>query len=138
VSCQQASGRWEEVWQQPNNQKRPPDLARRTPRSWLKAGPAHRRLQAQLYWAMPRHARLARAQSRSRRIPVLAHHRTPGSRHIYGRADADAAARGLRLISYDRPDYGKSARHPGRTVADCASDVRAICRRGRAGWRAAR
>src|SRR5260370_33183121 len=60
-------------------------------------------------------------------FPVLAHHGTPGSRHIYGRAAADAAARGLRLISYDRPGYGKSAPHPGRTVADCANDVRAIC-----------
>jgi pimeloyl-ACP methyl ester carboxylesterase len=47
--------------------------------------------------------------------------------HIYGPAAADAAARGLRLISYDRPGYGKSAPAPGRAVADCASDVRAIC-----------
>jgi pimeloyl-ACP methyl ester carboxylesterase len=60
-------------------------------------------------------------------FPVLAHHGTPGSRHIYGPTADDAAAQGLRLISYDRPGYGKSAPHPGRTVADCASDVRAIC-----------
>jgi pimeloyl-ACP methyl ester carboxylesterase len=60
-------------------------------------------------------------------FPVLAHHGTPGSRHIYSRTAADAAGRGLRLISYDRPGYGKSAPDPGRTVADCASDVRAIC-----------
>jgi len=39
----------------------------------------------------------------------------------------DAAARGLRLISYDRPGYGGSTAQPGRTVADCAADVRAIC-----------
>ena len=39
----------------------------------------------------------------------------------------DAAARGLRLISYDRPGYGGSSPQPGRTVADCAGDVRAIC-----------
>jgi pimeloyl-ACP methyl ester carboxylesterase len=33
----------------------------------------------------------------------------------------------LRLISYDRPGYGGSAPQPGRSVADCAADVRAIC-----------
>jgi alpha/beta hydrolase family protein len=36
-------------------------------------------------------------------------------------------ARGLRLISYDRPGYGESTSQPGRTMADCAADVRAIC-----------
>jgi pimeloyl-ACP methyl ester carboxylesterase len=35
--------------------------------------------------------------------------------------------RGLRLVSYDRPGYGGSSPQPGRTVADCAGDVRAIC-----------
>ena len=40
---------------------------------------------------------------------------------------ADAAVRGLRLIGYDRPGYGGSTPHPGRSVADCAADVRAIC-----------
>jgi pimeloyl-ACP methyl ester carboxylesterase len=40
---------------------------------------------------------------------------------------ADAAARGLRLISYDRPGYGGSTPHPGYSIADCADDVRAIC-----------
>jgi pimeloyl-ACP methyl ester carboxylesterase len=52
---------------------------------------------------------------------------TPNSRLLYGPNVADAAARGLRLISYDRPGYGGSDPQPGRTVADCASDVRAIC-----------
>lgn len=32
----------------------------------------------------------------------------------------------FRLISYDRPGYGRSSAMPGRTVADCAEDVRAI------------
>jgi hypothetical protein len=27
LRCQQASGRWEEIWPQPNNQTQPPDLA---------------------------------------------------------------------------------------------------------------
>jgi pimeloyl-ACP methyl ester carboxylesterase len=59
--------------------------------------------------------------------PVLVHVGSPSSRHLYGRTVADATARGLRLISYDRPGYGESTPHPGRTTADCASDVRAIC-----------
>jgi pimeloyl-ACP methyl ester carboxylesterase len=59
--------------------------------------------------------------------PVLIHNGTPNSRLIYAPIVADAKARGLRLISYDRPGYGGSSPHPGRTVADCAADVRAIC-----------
>jgi len=52
---------------------------------------------------------------------------TPGSRHLYDPVAQDAAARGLKLISYDRPGYGGSSPQPGRSVADCAEDVRAIC-----------
>ena len=59
--------------------------------------------------------------------PVLVHEGTPNSRHLYPPVAIDAAARGLRLISYDRPGYGGSSPHPGRTVGDCAADVRAIC-----------
>ena len=59
--------------------------------------------------------------------PVLVHMGTPNSRRLYGRNVSDAAARGLRLISYDRPGYGGSTAQPGRSVADCAADVRAIC-----------
>jgi pimeloyl-ACP methyl ester carboxylesterase len=59
--------------------------------------------------------------------PVLVHTGTPNSRRLYGPHVRDAAARGLRLISYDRPGYGGSSPQPGRTVADCAGDVRAIC-----------
>lgn len=59
--------------------------------------------------------------------PVLVHMGTPTSRRLYGPHVRDAAARGLRLISYDRPGYGGSSPQPGRTVADCAGDVRAIC-----------
>jgi pimeloyl-ACP methyl ester carboxylesterase len=60
-------------------------------------------------------------------LPVLVHMGTPNSRHLYGPNVADATARGLRLIGYDRPGYGGSDPHPGRTIADCAGDVRAIC-----------
>ncbi len=59
--------------------------------------------------------------------PVLVHMGTPNSRRMYGPAGQDAAERGLRLISYDRPGYGGSSPQPGRIVADCAADVRAIC-----------
>jgi pimeloyl-ACP methyl ester carboxylesterase len=59
--------------------------------------------------------------------PILVHEGTPNSRHLYPPAAIDAAARGLRLISYDRPGYGGSTPQPGRSVADCAADVRAIC-----------
>ena len=42
--------------------------------------------------------------------PVLVHEGTPNSRHLYPLAVIDAASRGLRLISYDRPGYGGSSR----------------------------
>lgn len=59
--------------------------------------------------------------------PVLVHMGTPNSRHLYGPNVADAERRGLKLICHDRPGYGGSTPHPGRKVADCADDVRAIC-----------
>lgn len=61
--------------------------------------------------------------------PVLVHHGSPSSRLItgYGPHERDALERGLRLISYDRPGYGNSTPQPGRSVADTAADVRAIC-----------
>ena len=59
--------------------------------------------------------------------PVLVHNGTPNSRFLYQHVVADGAAHGLRLIGYDRPGYGGSSPQPGRTVADCAADARAIC-----------
>jgi pimeloyl-ACP methyl ester carboxylesterase len=58
--------------------------------------------------------------------PVLTLHGTPGAGILYSPHVADAASRGIRLIGYDRPGYGGSTAQPGRTVADCAADVRAI------------
>jgi pimeloyl-ACP methyl ester carboxylesterase len=58
---------------------------------------------------------------------VLAFWGTPNSRHIPASAGASAGAHGIRLISYDRPGYGGSDPQPGRTVASCVNDVRAIC-----------
>jgi pimeloyl-ACP methyl ester carboxylesterase len=60
--------------------------------------------------------------------PVLVHVGSPGGRRLYGpRTLADAERRQLRLISYDRPGYGGSTPQPGRSMADCAADVRVIC-----------
>jgi pimeloyl-ACP methyl ester carboxylesterase len=58
--------------------------------------------------------------------PVLMHHGTPGAGIFYAPDEADARERGIRVIAYDRPGYGGSTPQPGRTVADCAGDVRAI------------
>lgn len=59
-------------------------------------------------------------------VPVLVHNGTPGSRLLYPPWVKDAEARGIRLISYDRPGYGGSTPQPGRTVASAADDVAAI------------
>ena len=59
--------------------------------------------------------------------PVLVHNGTPNSRLLYPPHVTDAAARGIRLISYDRPGYGESSPRPGRSIAACADDVRTIC-----------
>jgi pimeloyl-ACP methyl ester carboxylesterase len=59
-------------------------------------------------------------------IPVLVHNGTPGSGTLRAAWVEDAAARGIRLITYDRPGYGESTPHPGRTVASVAADVTEI------------
>jgi pimeloyl-ACP methyl ester carboxylesterase len=38
----------------------------------------------------------------------------------------EGSHRSLRYVSYSRPGYGESDRQPGRSVADCASDIGAI------------
>jgi pimeloyl-ACP methyl ester carboxylesterase len=57
---------------------------------------------------------------------VVAIHGTPGSSLLWRGMIEDAEARGMRLLAYDRPGYGGSDPHPGRTVADAAGDVEAI------------
>ncbi len=57
---------------------------------------------------------------------VVVMHGMPGSGLLYPGWLEDAAARGIRLISYDRPGYGSSSACPGRSVADCAAEVSAI------------
>lgn len=57
---------------------------------------------------------------------VLVQLGTPSSRVLYRPHLVDAEQRGIRLISYDRPGYGGSTAHPGRSVGDCADDVRTV------------
>jgi pimeloyl-ACP methyl ester carboxylesterase len=57
---------------------------------------------------------------------VFVHHGSPGSAILDPLWDSDAAARGLRLITYARPGYGRSTRAAGRVVGDAARDVAAI------------
>jgi pimeloyl-ACP methyl ester carboxylesterase len=59
-------------------------------------------------------------------VPYVTHHGTPGSGLPYPPFVEEAARRGLRWISFSRPGYGGSTRRPGRSIADCASDVAAI------------
>jgi pimeloyl-ACP methyl ester carboxylesterase len=50
----------------------------------------------------------------------------PGARRIEHRFEDLLRRLGVRLITYDRPGYGRSDRHPGRSVADSASDVATV------------
>jgi pimeloyl-ACP methyl ester carboxylesterase len=57
---------------------------------------------------------------------ILYHHGTPAAGGPFSLWVDDVAARGARLVSYDRPGYGVSTPVPGRTVADAAADSAAI------------
>lgn len=59
-------------------------------------------------------------------VPVVVHHGTPASGLLYRSWVALAREQRIRLIGYDRPGYGGSTRHAGRSVGDCAADVEAI------------
>src|SRR5687767_10304683 len=57
---------------------------------------------------------------------VLLLHGTPGSR-LGRQTELDAlAAADVRQITYDRPGYGGSDPHPGRSVVDVVADARAV------------
>ncbi|MFD7556217.1 alpha/beta fold hydrolase [Streptomyces sp. NPDC059533] len=58
--------------------------------------------------------------------PVFLLHGMPGSRLGPAPRGMVLYQRRMQLIAYDRPGYGGSDRHPGRTVADVAQDVAAI------------
>ncbi|MEV7525648.1 alpha/beta hydrolase [Streptomyces sp. NPDC091371] len=55
--------------------------------------------------------------------PVFLLHGMPGSRLGPAPRGMVLYQRRMQLIAYDRPGYGGSDRHPGRTVADVARDV---------------
>jgi pimeloyl-ACP methyl ester carboxylesterase len=57
---------------------------------------------------------------------LFSHHGTPGAAEMLDPHVDAGAERNLRHIIYSRPGYGRSTRHPGRTVASCAADVAAI------------
>jgi pimeloyl-ACP methyl ester carboxylesterase len=59
-------------------------------------------------------------------LPLVFHHGTPGAAEFYPPMLAAAMRRGLRLVLYARPGYGRSSPAPGRQVADAAADVAAI------------
>lgn len=60
------------------------------------------------------------------RPAILVHHGTPAAGPPHVGWVQDAAARGARLIAYDRPGYGASTPSRGRTVGDAAADAAAI------------
>ncbi len=53
---------------------------------------------------------------------------TPSAGLAYRPAVEAAAAHDLQFVTYSRPGYASSTRQPGRSVADCANDVRVIAR----------
>jgi len=59
-------------------------------------------------------------------VPVIAHGGSPGTR--WRRPDGIAAMEraGIRVVVFDRPGYPGSTRRPGRRIADCVADVRAL------------
>jgi pimeloyl-ACP methyl ester carboxylesterase len=59
-------------------------------------------------------------------VPVVVQHGTPASGLLDRNWVTLAREQGIRLIGYDRPGYGGSTRHAGRSVGDCAADVEAI------------
>lgn len=56
-------------------------------------------------------------------VPIVLHHGTPGAAGLFDSLAEVGAERGIRHITYSRPGYGGSTRHPGRSVADCVADV---------------
>ena len=57
---------------------------------------------------------------------VLFFHGAPMSRLYLAGMEDELAALGLRVISPDRPGYGKSSPQPGRSMADWPADVAAL------------
>ena len=60
---------------------------------------------------------------RARGNPIFVFHGTPGSRLQLSFDEKTISASGVRFIAPDRPGYGHSSFHAGRTLADWAGDV---------------
>jgi pimeloyl-ACP methyl ester carboxylesterase len=58
--------------------------------------------------------------------PFIYHHGTPLCGRLPAHVVDDAAAHGLRVITYDRPGYGESSRLPGLRVGSSALDMQAV------------
>ena len=59
-------------------------------------------------------------------VPVVWHHGSPGSRLERHPDEAVHRDAGVRLLTFDRPGYGRSSALPGRRVVDVAADVQAL------------
>jgi pimeloyl-ACP methyl ester carboxylesterase len=59
-------------------------------------------------------------------LPLISFHGTPGAAGPFDQLVDAGAERRMRHVTYSRPGYGRSDRHPGRSVADCVADVVAI------------
>lgn len=57
---------------------------------------------------------------------LIYHSGTPSGGPLFERTVAEAAGRGLRIVTWARPGYAGSTRLPGRSVADVAGDVVAV------------
>lgn len=56
-------------------------------------------------------------------LPVFGFHGTPGSRLMFRIADKPAIGANVRLIAPERPGFGISSRHPGRSLKSYAEDM---------------
>jgi pimeloyl-ACP methyl ester carboxylesterase len=59
-------------------------------------------------------------------MPVLACHGTPGSRLTRHPDPTLYERHGVRMVAYDRPGYGRSDPHLGRSISDAVDDISAI------------
>lgn len=59
-------------------------------------------------------------------VPVLFFHGTPGSRLLGSLFEQHAEDHGIRLLTFDRPGYGRSASWPTRSVSDARLSVDAV------------
>jgi pimeloyl-ACP methyl ester carboxylesterase len=57
--------------------------------------------------------------------PIFLFHGAPGSR-VFGPDSKTTAEAGVRLITVDRPGYGRSAPKPGRQILDWSADVKEL------------